>query len=112
MHYEGSCKVSFEFFLQVQYSDFNFRLMTPLNATAFEHSDDGPDTSMWTTRGFPGISPLTRNEKYFWYHHTNADRMEVEDPDALDKCTALWASTAYVVADLSINLPRTLEGEN
>ena len=35
--------------------------------------------------------------------------MEVEDKDTLDKCAALWAAAAYVIADLSIDIPRTLE---
>lgn len=83
--------------------------MTPLNATEFNSpTDGGPDISIWTKRGFPGVSLLNKNEKYFWYHHSNGDRMEVEDKDTLDKCTALWASAAYVIADLSVNMPRTL----
>lgn len=83
--------------------------MAPLNATEFNTpADGGPDISLWTERGFPGVSLFNRNEKYFWYHHSNGDRMEVEDKDTLDKCTALWASAAYVIADLSVNVPRTL----
>jgi carboxypeptidase Q len=84
--------------------------MKPLNATEFSTpTDGGPDIEWWTNRGFPGASLLNKNERYFWYHHSNGDRMEVEDPDALDKCVALWASAAYVIADLSLDIPRTLE---
>lgn len=58
--------------------------------------------------GLPGASLLNQNEKYFWFHHTNADTMDIEDPDVLDKCTALWATVAYVMADLSITIPKNL----
>lgn len=84
--------------------------MKPLNATEFqEPTDGGPDISWWTSKGFPGASLLNKNERYFWFHHSNGDTMAVEDKDTLDKCAALWASAAFVIADLSINIPRTLE---
>ncbi|XP_055637461.1 carboxypeptidase Q-like [Toxorhynchites rutilus septentrionalis] len=83
------------------------KLMTPLNATQFETpSDGGPDISHWTSRGFPGASLMNKNEKYFWFHHSAGDSMAVEDPKNLDKCTALWAAAAYVIADLSISIPK------
>jgi carboxypeptidase Q len=84
--------------------------MKPLNATDYEEpTDGGPDISWWTTRGFPSASLLNKNEKYFWYHHSDGDQMAVwKDKSELDKCTALWASAAYVIADLSINIPRTI----
>ena len=83
------------------------KLMSPLNATEFATpTDGGPDISMWTDRGFPGASLLNKNENYFWFHHSAGDTMLVEDPKNLDKCLALWASAAYVVADLSVSIPK------
>lgn len=32
--------------------------------------------------------------------------MSVMDSNALDLCTALWGGVAYILADLSIDLPR------
>lgn len=66
----------------------------------------GPDISYWVNAGVPGGSLWTQNEKYFNYHHTNADTMLVEDPDALDRGTAFFAAVSYVLADLSVDLPR------
>lgn len=63
---------------------------------------------MWTRVGVPGISLKTSDEKYFWYHHTNADTMDVENPHELDLCTAVFAATSYVAADLSINFPQQI----
>ncbi|XP_058825600.1 carboxypeptidase Q-like [Topomyia yanbarensis] len=83
------------------------KLMSSLNATDFETpTDGGPDVSLWTRRGFPGASLMNKNEKYFWFHHSAGDSMAVEDPKNLDKCTALWAAAAYVVADLSVSIPK------
>ena len=55
------------------------------------------------------IEPFTRTgslnqdpNNYFWFHHTDGDRMEVEDPYTLDKITAMWAAMAYVAADIDI----------
>ena len=48
-------------------------------------------------------SPYLDNERYFWFHHSHGDTMEVEDPDVLDRITAMWASVAYIAADISVN---------
>ncbi|CAH1396026.1 unnamed protein product [Nezara viridula] len=82
-------------------------LLSPINATKLELSNDvGSDISIWSNQGIPMASLLNKNERYFWYHHSNGDTMTVENSDDLDKCLAVWASVAYVVADLSVNLSR------
>ena len=83
------------------------KLMRPLNATQFATPIyGGPDIEYFTNVGIPGAALLNANERYFWYHHSQGDRMTVEDPTNLDMCTALWAASAFVVADLSVDIPR------
>lgn len=65
------------------------------------------DIEVFQNLDVPGATLLTRNEKYFWYHHTEADTMIVEDPDSLDLNTAMYAVLSYIVADLSVELPRS-----
>lgn len=85
------------------------KLMAPLNATLVTTpSFSLSDMDLWADRGYPAAGLLNHNENYFWYHHSAGDSMLQEDPKSLDKCTALFAAVAYVVADLSINMPRTL----
>lgn len=52
---------------------------------------------------------MNKNEKYFWFHHTAGDSMLVEKTEDLDKATALFAAAAYVIADLSVDMPRDVE---
>lgn len=86
------------------------QLLAPLNATSFTTpQDSGPDISVWTEDGFPGASLMNKNEKYFYYHHSNADSMLVEKSENLDKCTAVFAVAAYVVADLSFDIPKNVK---
>lgn len=81
--------------------------MQPINATHLKHTESvGSDITVWTAYGMPGASLYNKNERYFWYHHTNADTMDVEDSDNLDLNTALWAAVAYVIADLSVDFPK------
>ncbi|XP_019757901.1 carboxypeptidase Q [Dendroctonus ponderosae] len=84
-------------------------LLAPINATQAVASKGGvgSDISSWTSHLIPGASLLNANEKYFWFHHTQADRMEVLDPDDLDRATALWAVVSYIIADLTEDFPRT-----
>lgn len=85
---------------------FFFRLLKPINATrALASKAVGSDISIWAGV-VPTGSLLNANKKYFWFHHTQADRMDVLDPDALDKATAVWAAVSYVIADLSEEFPR------
>ncbi|XP_055371912.1 carboxypeptidase Q-like [Condylostylus longicornis] len=84
------------------------KLMKNLNATRLYNGADTPDLGFWLNRGFPGASLKNANEKYFWFHHSAGDTMEVLNSDDLDKATALFSATAFVIADLSIDIPRTL----
>lgn len=85
------------------------KLMVPLNATTVLMTADGlSDVEEWTERGYPGAGLLNRNEKYFWYHHSSGDSMMLEKPENLDKCTALFAAVSYIVADLSVDMPKSL----
>lgn len=86
------------------------KLMSPLNATQVRTPiSGGPDINAWVKRGFPGAALLTKNDRYFWFHHTDGDSMLVENSVDLDKNTALFAAVAYVIADLSIDFPKTIE---
>ena len=43
---------------------------------------------------------------YFFYHHSHADTPSLLDSGQLDSALATWASFAYVIANLSVPLPR------
>ncbi|XP_066582664.1 carboxypeptidase Q-like [Prorops nasuta] len=83
------------------------RLLTPLGEMKLDGPAECPDIDAWIESGIPGASLWNANDRYFWYSHTEADSMLVEDPVALDKNTALFAAVAFVLADLSVDLPHT-----
>jgi carboxypeptidase Q len=56
--------------------------------------------------GVPGMSLDVVGEKYFWFHHTEADTVDKLDPREMGECVAALAVMAYVVADLPEPLPR------
>ncbi|XP_054283047.1 carboxypeptidase Q-like isoform X1 [Macrosteles quadrilineatus] len=81
------------------------KLMSPIKATEFKNSSDvGSDITVWANQ-VPLLSNLNDNGKYFWFHHTDADTMSVMNSDDLDLNVALWAATAFVIADMSVDLP-------
>ncbi|XP_061919070.1 carboxypeptidase Q-like isoform X1 [Entelurus aequoreus] len=82
------------------------KLLAPLNATKLEMHGEGTDISPWIQAGVPGASLHVADSRYFWFHHTEADTMSVQDPRDMDLCAALWAVVAFVVADLKDMLPR------
>lgn len=80
----------------------------PLNATKFDSPiGAGPDIDIWAKRGFPAASLLNENSRYFWWHHSAGDSMAVLNSDELDMNCALFAATAYIIADLSIDMPKS-----
>ncbi|XP_018618510.1 carboxypeptidase Q-like isoform X2 [Scleropages formosus] len=82
------------------------KLLQPINATALEEHGEGTDINPWMEAGVPGASLHTEDKKYFWFHHSNGDTMSVQDPVEMNLCAAVWATVAYVVADLEEMLPR------
>ncbi|VDI60636.1 carboxypeptidase Q [Mytilus galloprovincialis] len=81
-------------------------LLKPINATALKKGEGGEDITLWMRAGVPGGSIMNANEKYFYFHHTDGDTMTVQDPVAMNLCSAVWAVVAYTVADLEEMLPR------
>ena len=43
-------------------------------------------------------------EKYFWYHHTEADTIDKLDPYEVNTCVAAMTVLSYVLADMPQNL--------
>lgn len=81
------------------------KLLQSINASILDGGGEGTDISPWMSAGVPGASLKNLNDKYFYFHHSNGDTMTVQDPVAMNLCSAVWAVTAYVVADLDDMLP-------
>ncbi|CAB3256708.1 unnamed protein product [Arctia plantaginis] len=78
------------------------KLFKSINAsTLIEQDGAGSDIAVFTGNGIPGASLYNDNEKYFWFHHTEGDTMNVENPDELDLGAAFWTAVSYIIADLS-----------
>ncbi|XP_035711677.1 carboxypeptidase Q [Folsomia candida] len=56
--------------------------------------------------GVPGAVIAANADKYFWYHHSNADTVTAIDSKDMDVCLALWTAVSFVLADLEFMLPR------
>ncbi|XP_059060227.1 carboxypeptidase Q-like [Achroia grisella] len=83
------------------------KLFKSINASALiETNSPGPDIAVITNTGIPGAGLYNANEKYFWFHHTEGDTMNVEDAHELDLGSAFWTAVAYIIADISVDIPR------
>jgi len=88
------------------------KLLEPLNATIFtQHPTVGSDISYLIGEGVPGLSLANENEKYFYFHHSPADMLNILDPVEMDMNVAVWATLSYVLADLSVSLPREIPNQ-
>ena len=82
------------------------KLLSPINASSLVSPADSGDVAGFMAAGVPGGSLDNENGKYFYFHHTNADTMTVQDPVAMNLASALWSVVAFVVADLDDMLPK------
>ncbi|XP_050678323.1 carboxypeptidase Q-like [Leptidea sinapis] len=83
------------------------KLFESINASTLVESDSpGSDIAVIVKTGIPGASLHNANEKYFWFHHTEGDTMNVESPEELDLCAAFWTAVSYIIADISSDIPR------
>lgn len=81
-------------------------LLGPLNTTTVLPQGGGADIGGLMQLGVPGMSPLTANERYFWYHHSAGDALTVQNPEEMDQCSAMISSFMFVVADMQARFPR------
>ncbi|XP_028163405.1 carboxypeptidase Q-like isoform X1 [Ostrinia furnacalis] len=83
------------------------KLFKSINATTLVEDDSpGSDIAVIIQTGVPGASLHNDNSMYFWFHHTEGDTMNVEDEHELDLGAAFWTAAAYVIADISKDIPR------
>ena len=82
------------------------KLSASINASNLYIPDDGSDTTVFSPLGVPVASLVVYGDTYYNYHHSHGDTMTVENSDSLDLCVTFYAVTSYVLADLSVSLPR------
>ncbi len=81
-------------------------LLDRIGASAITRGGGGADIGPIMKEGVPGMGLSVDGEKYFWYHHTEADTIDKLDPREMAECVAALAVMAYVVADMPQPLPR------
>lgn len=64
------------------------------------------DVAPLLAEGVPVGGPRIADERYFWYHHTDADTVDKVNPKDLARCTGLMAAVAWWVAEHPERLPR------
>jgi carboxypeptidase Q len=82
------------------------RLLEPIGAGAITRGGGGADIGPIMQQGVPGLGLNVAGERYFWYHHSDADTIDKVDPRELGQCVAALAVMAYVLAELPEGLPR------
>jgi carboxypeptidase Q len=81
-------------------------LLEPIGAGAIAKGCRGADVLKLVRGGVPVMHLEVDREKYFWFHHTDADTIDKLDPAEFNRCVAAMAVMAYVIADLPETLPR------
>jgi len=81
-------------------------LLDRIDAGQITRGGGGADIGPIMKDGVPGMGLRVNGERYFWYHHTDADTIDKLDPREMAECVAAMAVMAYVVADMPDRLPR------
>ncbi|MED5381116.1 MAG: M28 family metallopeptidase [Verrucomicrobiota bacterium] len=82
------------------------KLLDPIGAGNIAKGCRGADVLKLVRGGVPVMHLEVDREKYFWYHHTDADTIDKLDQGEFNQCVAAMAVMAYVIADLPETLPR------
>lgn len=81
-------------------------LLDRVGAGVIRRGGGGADIGPIMQRGVPGMGLNVAPEKYFWYHHSNADTVDKIDAHEFNLCVAALAVLVYIAADLPEGLPR------
>ncbi len=81
-------------------------LLKSIHADSIFSEGGGADIGPIMQAGVPGMGLKVDTQRYFWYHHTNADTWDKLDQDEFNRCVAALAVMAYVIADMPERLPR------
>jgi carboxypeptidase Q len=79
-------------------------LLAPLGKMKVDDGHGGTDIEPMELAGVPQIGLEVAGEKYFDYHHTEADTLDKVDPQDIADMVAAAAVMAYVVADLPMRV--------
>ena len=82
------------------------RLLDPIGSGNIAKGCRGADVLKFVRGGVPVMHLEVDREKYFWFHHTDADTIDKLNPAEFNRCVAAMAVMAYVIADLPETLPR------
>ncbi len=85
------------------------KLLERIGAGKIERGGGGADIGPIMQLGVPGAGLDVDGEKYFWYHHSEADTIDKLDPHEVNLAVATLAIMAYVIADLPELLPRAAQ---
>lgn len=81
------------------------KLFKSINATTVvDLPSPGTDVAVFTAKDMPAVLFYNDNERYFWFHHTSGDTINVLSPDEIDLGAAFWTAVTYIIADLSLDI--------
>jgi carboxypeptidase Q len=81
-------------------------LLEPIEAGEILRGGGGADISPLIRDRVPGMGLVVEREKYFWYHHTGADVIDIIDREEFKLNVAAMAVHAFIIADMDQKLPR------
>jgi Zn-dependent M28 family amino/carboxypeptidase len=75
-------------------------LLERIDAGAITAGGGGADIGPLMREGVPGLALRTVGERYFDWHHTEADTLDKVEPENLRKATGMLAVMGFVLADM------------